>query len=329
MSALVISVMNFKGGVGKTTLTVNLAAGLANSVDAKGNPYKVLVIDSDPQANASVYMLGDYWRKNIYPSPEKSLYGIYDRVMNGSAYGITPEDIIGASTEVKNPIFSIEKRVDPDGKIFYDSASITWSNLHLIPSHYSLANTEKQLKPDSNGKIYTTDSNKSFYYFELMMRMGKYITQHYDYVLIDCPPNLYSVAENSVFLSDYVLIPVVPDWLSTNGINWLIMQLYTIAKKYRKKTKSIQAIVPNLWTSGDINYARHIRILKKSLSMWKKNEKYHDILKDAEVWEGLQRSDSVTKAIDSLRPIVDYQSTEPSRIQLNRMVKQILEWERA
>ncbi|MEM7183960.1 MAG: AAA family ATPase [Spirochaetota bacterium] len=328
MPATTICLMNFKGGVGKTTLAVNYAAGLANSVNSKGEPYKVLLIDADPQTNASVYMIGEYWRKNIYPAPEKSLLGVFQRILNGSKVGIGPEDIIGSFIvdAPSSPIFATEKKIFADGKVEYLESSVSWPNLHLIPSHYGLINVEKQIQPSKTGKIKLPGSNAQFHYFELLDKISKYIKQKYDFIIIDCPPNLYMMSENALYFCDNVVIPVIPDWLSTNGINWLIMQIYSISRRYKRRTKSIRAIVPTLWTEKEPVFARHIRILKKSLASWKKIDKYQALLKQAEVWDGIQRLASVSKAIDSLRPIVDYESTEPSRVQLNLMIREMIRW---
>src|SRR5665213_2360601 len=60
-----ICVYNKKGGVGKTTISVNLAATIASKKDKKGNPkYRVLLVDCDPQGNASDQLeVGHYDRR--------------------------------------------------------------------------------------------------------------------------------------------------------------------------------------------------------------------------------------------------------------------------
>jgi len=61
--ATVIALLNHKGGVGKTTSTVNIAAGLHTTGK------RILLIDIDPQANLTLHLLGDAdenYPKNIY-----------------------------------------------------------------------------------------------------------------------------------------------------------------------------------------------------------------------------------------------------------------------
>ncbi len=52
----VVSLINMKGGVGKSTLTVNLAWHYSCYSNWKKN---VLVVDLDPQFNASQYLIGN------------------------------------------------------------------------------------------------------------------------------------------------------------------------------------------------------------------------------------------------------------------------------
>ena len=56
------------------------------------------------------------------------------------------------------------------------------------------------------------------------------IKNDYDYILIDCPPNLYLMTQNALFASDYYVITAIPDHLSTIGLNILIKKSKEIGK---------------------------------------------------------------------------------------------------
>ncbi|HMV76796.1 MAG TPA: AAA family ATPase [Leptospiraceae bacterium] len=319
--------LNFKGGVGKTTLSVNFAAGIANTPKPDGTEYKVLLIDTDPQANASVFMLGEYWRRHIFPSPERTLYGILDRTKRGFIKPIDEEDIIGQFSEndPRSPVFATEKQIMQDGSSVYLDSDNYWPNLHLLSSHYVLGQAEKEIRFDEEGKIRISAFGGPIYYFELLDRVSSFIRSYYDFIIIDCAPNLYTLSECALFFCDEVIIPVIPDWLSTNGINWLVLQLKNYSQRYLNRKKIVRAIVPTLWNTKELVFSRHIRILNKSLAVWKRNDMYRELLAECEIWPGLQRLASVNKAIESLRPVADYQASEQSRAQMDAMVKRLIQ----
>lgn len=95
MEAPVISFINMKGGVGKTTLCVGMAEYLANYIGKK-----VLVIDVDPQFNATQSLMGKYGKveeyMESYLSKSNTIRKIFEtpsNVMEKSKVA-RPEDVI-------------------------------------------------------------------------------------------------------------------------------------------------------------------------------------------------------------------------------------------
>lgn len=155
----VISILNQKGGVGKTTTSVNLAAALG----ALGK--RVLLLDLDPQANATTWMAVE--------SPHPGLL----------------------ETMVENL---------PLANLVHET---TVPNVWMVPGSLSLSGAERRLA----GEVGT----------EFILRGMLKGLDGYDFVLIDCPPSLGLLTVNALACSREVLIPVVPQILSLDGMQML------------------------------------------------------------------------------------------------------------
>jgi len=223
-NAKVISFINMKGGVGKTTLAINVGYELSKSDGGK----KVLIVDMDPQFNATQSLLL-YKTKN---NEDKE-----DLIQEEEEQSVTKEirssEYYGNLSDNKQTVLQIFEKTNIDKVHNNPSLALEIiNNLYLIPGDLNMA---KEITGDTSNKVgavmeHLEDTN---------------ILSTFDYVIIDCPPTWSILTHSSLVASDYYIIPSKIDFYSSIGIKLLKEQ---IEKKilrdsmYRKMGKELKEI---------------------------------------------------------------------------------------
>lgn len=180
-----IAFTNQKGGVGKTTTTVNTGAGLANL------GYRVLLVDMDPQANLtySVKLNSNRIDKTVYHLLKGDV-GVTDIVMKHKQFDILPSSIelSGAEMELVN-----------------------------IPAREMLLKDALQE-----------------------------VSGNYDFVLIDCPPNLGVLTLNAFTAADELVIVLQSEYLALHGLSKLMDVIQVVQRRLNKNLK-VEGILCTLY----------------------------------------------------------------------------------
>jgi len=203
----VITVMNYKGGVGKTTLTANLGAEIAK------RGHRVLLIDLDPQANLtfSFYSV-EQWREEL--RKDTTIMRWYE--------GEAPGREVDLHRLVVTPPL-VNAQVEESG-----------GRLDLIASHLKLIDIDLRLAARLGGGTTLGESKRKFLDLHgcLARALRHDAFREYDLVLIDCAPNFGLVTKTAIVASDHVLVPAKADYLSTLGIQYLVGNCDDLVAEY-------------------------------------------------------------------------------------------------
>ena len=168
-----IALLNQKGGVGKTTIAVNLAYGLSRAGK------RTLLIDLDPQAHASMV----YCEDNLNATIET----IFERTDADLAALVRPALVGGSATD----------------------------GLFIVPSNIHLAVTAEGLLLK--------------HYRERRLHVHlETLKDAFDYIILDCPPNLGLITVNGIYTADELLVPITYGRYALEGTADLLDSIHDI-----------------------------------------------------------------------------------------------------
>jgi chromosome partitioning protein len=212
MDMKVVAVANNKGGVGKTTVTANLAAGLAE----RGK--RVLVIDLDPQASLT---------KSFFTVDETARF--LANLETIAKWFKSPER--GRAHTLANLIVSPPR---------LNSMLRNGGSLEMIPSDHRLIDAEVLIPKavDNTGNV--AESKYLRLHHRLKEDLADKAFAHFDVVLVDCAPNFVLPTKMAVISSDLLVVPARPDFLTAEGMQHLGLALKGLADEFNKHLQGVR-----------------------------------------------------------------------------------------
>ena len=292
-----IAIINLKGGVGKTTTAINMAAVLASgtylpspfgggakNTAGAGRGKEVLVIDADPQANATQFFGLDGDECN-------TLAGLL------GGYSNDPYDFLY--------------------KTGLEQIAILPSGIDLIEADIASIRAGSNVKCIA-GLLETLDEDTK--YCDPSPE-GEEITGKFDYVLIDCPPSFTAASVAAIYAADEVIIPVEVDAFSVHGMVQVMKQIESV-RKIQPRVR-VAGVLITKWHNAPAVVQGEAALRDSAVPVFKthirRSDKVAESLFKAQTLEEYSRRSAAAR--DYRRFVAEYLNLVPTPMELERMTK--------
>jgi chromosome partitioning protein len=269
--AFVIATANMKGGVGKTTLTVNLATCLA-----KNHGKRVLIVDLDTQISATLSLMTPADFAKIR-SEKRTLRQLVKRAILGDSQLATtvPEAIRAYVCTVKG-LDLLPGDID-----LYDEYLVS-EMLHRTAMRQGQTNFEQVWN----------NFEKT-----LVQSILQPVMKDYDLIILDCAPGYNLMTRSALLASDFYLIPAKPEPLSLIGIQLLERRIAKLKETHKTDTPIGPTLLGIAFSlSGNVFSSRYYGQVMRRL-----NEDFSE----AKLFKTRIPPDvNVSKAVDTFTPVV-------------------------
>lgn len=277
----VVSFMNMKGGVGKTTLAVNVAYGLAYF-----HGKKVLVVDADPQFNATQCLVNeDDYLRHLDDETKGTLRDIFSPKRHTRISSVRGQ---GRQSS------RVEKSLT-DCTIKVAANTPTGGKLDVLPSELSLVDLDFAKRGTEN-------------------RLDSFLQQkakHYDFVIIDCPPTISLFTHAALMASSKYIVPIKPEPLSVLGLPLLETWIEDFIEDRGRSLERV-GLIFTMVRGPVTNKTRSVMDQMRS-------ERPGDVFAT-----GMSQADAVSSAVESHKPVFLHKPSSKSSRQVTRIVEEFL-----
>lgn len=267
----VIATVNMKGGVGKTTLSVNLATCLAKTYGKR-----VLVVDLDTQISATLSLMSpqDFGKSRKEKRTLRQL--VYKAIKPEIPSKLSIQDII-------QPYVCTVKGLDllPGDIDLYDEFLVS-EMLH-----------EKAIKGDNNNFIEVWNNFER----ELIRGILDPVIKDYDFIILDCAPGYNLLTRSGIVASNFYLLPARPEPLSVVGIQLLERRINKLKESHGTESLlNLRMMGIVFIMSGNILSGRYYQQVMQRVS--------EDFTPTQIFKTRIPMDVNVSKAVDSFTPVV-------------------------